>query len=504
MDFTALSVVTLTVLAMVVFVQVNKGYKLGFLASILKLSAAVISVFAGVLVSTILSDKIVDSVMSLVVELEFYFTLVNEVPFITPIVAALVEILCSIILFTPIYFILNGIIALIIKLFYNKHKKAAGEYVSEDEDDLYKKSGKAGAVVGAVTGVIFTFIIMTPIFGTLSIVTDVVSVIDTYVEDDISNEPVVSEIMSYSDDFTLTVMKTCGTERLFDLVARTEINGATIRLISEINAIKGLDVNSLLESFSNPDALVSGDLSFSSIEKVLNEADKSVMAKMLLAGLLSELSDAWLNGEEYLGMPRPSFGNDEIVDPFMTELFRVCRTTTHKTVIDDLSTIINVCNHLTVITDILSTGNYDTIMKEFSEGGTLELIEAEFLTNPHMASLAGTIHDMAFRTILGEFNNVLGGDAYDDLINNIADSLNDVLHMSGSIQTSVLTEQMQEYLDSTGVEVPPEITTMFADSLLEKLEGESYVDASKLEELFKQYLEGGDLGDMGDLGDIFN
>lgn len=498
MYITLFTITSLALLATVIFIQVNKGYRRGLSGSLINLGVTVLSLFAAIVVTLIVSAEVAGPIIKLLTDTDIFSEIAESMPFLTTVLFAFLKMLLAAVLYVPIFFALRPILALIFALIRRLVAgKQVNSYMSEEEEPIYRHSKRAGALIGIATGYLVSLVIMMPFIGLCSVASDTVAIIDKYAEDDILTSKQKKKLASYDNDICKIAFGYCGADQLFSVVTRTKLAGQTVKLADEIKAIKEFDVDAITAVLQNAENLDKNDLK--TFDKVVTSIDRSVSIKFAVAGILSTASDSWLREGSFYGVDRPTFGNDEIIDPFIVELLKVCRTTSYTTVTDDMRTLLNIFNHLTAITDILSRGDYDALMNELTSGKTLGKIEAELRKNTHMAPLADTLREMTIRVVMNEITETLGSETYDKLVTDISDALNSAMDSNGKVNVQELTSEMQSYLDDCGIEVPADVTQSISSDIAEKLEGKTEITADDIDEIFTDYLAGADIGDLGDL-----
>ena len=498
MYITLFTIASLALLATVIFLQVNKGYRRGLTGSLIDLGVTVLSLFAAIVVTLIVSAEVAGPIIKLLIETDFYAEINEGMPFLSTVLFAFLKMLVSIVIYVPVFFAVRPILSIIFKII---RRVVAGRqvrsYMSEEEEPIYRHSKRAGALIGIATGYIISLVLMMPFIGLCSVANDTVAIIDKYSEEDILSSKDKKKLRSYDNDICKITFGYCGADQLFSVITRTKLAGQTVKLADEIAAIKNFDIDAITDALENAESLDKSDLK--TFESAVSTIDQSVSIKFAVAGVLSTAADSWLREGSFYGVERPTFGNDEIVDPFIVELLKVCRTTSYQTVTADMRTLLNVFSHLTAITDLLSGGSYDDLMDELSTGGTLGKIENELRKNAHMAPLADTLHDMTIRVVMNQVTESLGTETYEQFVTDISDALNNVMDENGNINVDDLTSQMQGYLNDYGIDVPSSVTGEISSDVAEKLEGKTEITADDIDQIFKDYLAGADIGDLGDL-----
>ena len=477
-------IVALAVFATAVCIELYLGYRRGFAKSLINLAINVACIFIGIVISIALSGVLNEFLIDLLESLVFYHDLIRVLPNISTVVPLITRMLGSLLLFVPVFLvikhILTPILTAVCRAFSGRESDdhTTEKYSSEDAPEYQKKSRRLGALVSIATAYLITVVMLTPFAGLIHTNELIAEFTDTEKK---------SESNSYSDEITMLALKYGGVDFVFDLVARTSYEGNVTYLSKEFNLVRNFDIEAITKTLTNIENLDSDDIA--NFNKVLDSVNDSIILRAMLADVLSEASGTWIRGETYRGVPRPSFGNKTVVDPFITQLLEICQTTNFNTVSADITTLFNISELLCGINNSLSSGNYTQLISELTSDGTVGLVENELKKNPRMAPLADIVYDMAIRTLIHEIRNEekYSSYKYTTLLNSLADSVNSVRRLNKVVQKSTLKTHVERHLGTLGVSAPSSVTNLLAASLLNDLNSNEDASVDAIEELFNKF-----------------
>ena len=478
MSVTFFSAFTLSVVALLVVIQVYKGYKKGITDSLVSLAIIVLCAFFSVPIATSVASLIEPEITVLLEDTELYDSILQFVGNVSAAISILVRMLVSLVLYLPIYAVMRLVLSIIcyviLRLVFHKMGKASLKYYKENEA-LYAKKGKGtGACIGIVSGLLLSVVILTPVLGVLNAANDVFDVVrrisgtSEFLESD-----EVKMVSECSDDFSVAVFGVMGADMLGDFATTVNMNGHKASLQNEIDVIKDFDierVNAMLASLDTANAE-----SVRNLNELLNYMCKSLVLKTVMVVYVNEASRAWLDGEDYKGTARPMVEAHASVNGFLNTIFYVCSTSTVDTIEDDITTLMNLLHIFNERREIFELGDYNTMIMALIDSGTTDLIRAELDINPHMRDVSYAIEDMIMTIVSEELKNTLKytTEECDALFADFADILVNTQGLTGSVRTSAVSADIKEKFDEYGIYVPEELNDTIADLLINGVSGES-------------------------------
>ena len=499
MSFTFFSAITLTSLALMIFSQVYRGYKKGITSSLITLAIIVLSAFFAVPISRALAEVIEPMITKLLDETEVYRSLLYTVGNVSKAVVILLRMLVSLLLYYPVFVILRAVLslllALVLKLIFRRMGKPQTRYYKENEELYVKRNKRVGAFVGIASGLLLTVVTLTPLLGVVNASADVIEIVANLSQDDsfLANEE-IETITECSDDITVKTLGVMGSDMLCDFATTVKVDGYKASLMDEIAIMKSFDIDSVnyvLTSLGTAD-----ENSARYLEQLLAYLKDSVVLKTVLIVYVNDASSAWMRGEAYMDIPRPTFGNHAAIEEFLNVIFYVCSTSTLETIDADITTLMNLSKILSERSHIFAEGDYETVITELLDSGVTDLINMELEKNPHMRPVSYAIADMVMTIVTDELKNSLKytDEDYDQLIEDFTDVLAATQGYEGSVRATAVSKQVRESLEEYGenagyeIYVPEELDDIIADLLINGVTGtEGNLNPSDVQKFMDQY-----------------
>ena len=506
MSFTSISVIILTLIGLTLYKYSKRGYKRGLTFALVDLSVTLFSVFFGALFAILLSSAITDSLTELLSEFDFYEELEEMLMGYDEVLIVIVKMLLTLIFYIPVFYLLRLFVKIIVSIISHrmcaKKIKDDVSYYKEGEDFYVKKNKAIAAFVGAFTGFLISLVVFSPLAGIARTATAALGFVEALgeheiIEEDIIDEEVIDTVEYITDDFSVRMVAACGGRTFFGFATTVSIDGEYTNLGSELEAIFSIN-------FSEFGELVefNGDSADTArrIRKLTSEIEKSKILKMVFVETVKGLATAWLEGEEYMGAPRPVFEGYNAVDSFINEVLYVCSTSTTKTITADINSLINVSSILIDEQELLSSGDYLAIMDMLANDNIIDKIKDELEKNDHMRPVLYAVDDLIMSVIAEEVQDYTKYAVEDceDLFFEISEILTSTGVLTDGVRVSAVADSIKERLDSYGVPVPDALNESIAETLIEGINGYGgEVSFDDVKDYFEDFLSNGsDISDF--------
>ena len=500
MSFSLLSVTIIGISAAIIYKEIRKGYKHGLLRSLINLATLIFCAVFSSIVSTIVASMVGDALLKVLTKQGVIDALVSPFSLMVGVAEMLAKMILSLILYLPIFYTMKSIISRPIKIVcaiiakkwsLKRRKNSPPEYLSEDAPFYIVHDKKIGAAVGVLSGFILAIIVFMPLMGLLNSTTDVLDVAQEFAEIPALEEAEwVKLVDKYSNDISGTVLQACGGRGLYNLTARTTIQGQTTYLNKEIEVIRSLGIKKLMNEAQEAGSFGADNIQM--IEKLVDGLDESLAMKLLMTNFLSDAAESWMGYQPYLGIERPHLATNRAVDEFLDSVLYVCSTTTIKTYDADVRTIISLIKIFGENQEAFNTNDYQVIMETFVEGGLLYSIEEELYKNPHMNLVNLAIDDLIINMIADELDSgSYSLETKEILYKGIASVMNDARGLTGSAQTTTIGSGVGEHFEEQGVYLPENLENRIGEILSSNVAG---ADSGQLTEddiaaFFAAYLQ---------------
>ncbi len=366
------------------------------------------------------------------------------------------------------YTVLFWIVYLIFAIIFRKGMKAHNE---KSHVSLLRAGG-----AGLLHGLIVLFIIMIPIVTYLNVGAIAgpqvaqSGLLDEQVSADV--QLISEDCRDLHDSFGIRTFRVLGVDALSNSLTSFKVNDNKISLGNEVGAIASLTGNVLqlteteFTQYSEAEAEV--------FHSVADSFDQSVVLPLISGELIWNATDKWMNGEAFLGIEKPSMGEQAaLFDPFMNEMIYILHTDAKNipALQADVRTVANLISILArngVFANI--GGDTKELMTALSSEGVISSMVTTLGQNQSMKRLIPQITNLGIRVVgqtLGIPENV--EQVYSEFIDDVTLALNDVRDESGAVQVQKLTEKLNTAFDEAGVDVDKEILDFYATGMVKDL-----------------------------------
>jgi len=489
MSISILSVAFLALLLTVEIIEIYRGAKRGFFKSVISFSVVLASVLISITVSPIIAQWIAGFV-------KFNLSLGNRFESIAKPVNVLLNSLfamgISTVIFVLAFFLIRGIIALIVAAFMGKKLKAPKtrpEYGKQSETFIGRNNKTLGAVFGGITAFVITVVLTSPIMGTLKLADRAFDIVDNnkLTSELKIDKKIPRDVKVYSKDVLGNVFYHFGGKLMYHSTATAELYGEQVYIMSEIDTVDAIvtDFMYISKVLQKPAEVKNSHLK--RMESLCESIEQQKILKGVLAGGIANASEAWLNGESYLGIKKPMLNN--IVAPAFDEVLEVCRQTKTSGANKNAVTLLKLYSVI-LRSDILliDTGDFDAMMEAINSSGIINEIELILGENPNMRNIS--VSAIAMSIVADRIKNYDYDEInYSSLMDNIADAINTVNttgYETNEEKVDALTSYAEKYLKDYGYDVPEDIAKATAEELI-KAFGSSGITTEDVRALFEKY-----------------
>lgn len=319
------TIVLAVIAALIVLVSVLRGMKRSLLRGGMSILVAAVCIPIAILLSQLIAKALVGVVLGML-DAEMMQMIVGDLPTAPEAAQALVKMLLAPLMVVPIFLLFYLVIGAIVG--------GVVKHLEEGHSPLAYKHKAIGAAIGAVCGILLTVVVMMPLAGFTAIADEA---LDTGVLDMIDppvlsaeDQQIVCDILNTP---VLSVTRKLGGQGLFNSLTSAKVTGEEVTLSHEIGAICQLAKNGMPLLEKKVDQY--GEAEFAIIQEQLPLVfENSSLLRVLGAEALSGVSNAWLKGETFLGIERPTFDNAMISVVVDSALGLFCDTTKDTLVSD--------------------------------------------------------------------------------------------------------------------------------------------------------------------------
>ena len=509
MSFTLLSLVLLGIALLGVFIEVRRGLRRGFVYAAVGLSTVLVSAVGAVALALWLSDQPAELVATLlenaVPALE---TFEKTFPHVTDILVAVADALVTPFLFVGFFLALRLILRIVASIllrakgydpddprYMGTPRRPAAlrapTYEAPDAPWHRRHDRLLGGLAGGLCGFLAALCILSPVLGMLSTSRTLLRGLRSMKVSLNAMLPAetLSDVEYYVNDSGAAILSASGGDLIFDATAVTELDGTPLTLRREVKTCMDVcyDFSRVIKVITNPGAAT--DEQKEIIYGLGDRMEESAFTRVLAADFLNSASAAWLEGETFIGIKRPVFG--DLLDPILTAALEVCGQSTPECAGRDITTLLRI--YLIIVDSGLTTNpDRDSLMAALDEGGVMDKIYAELRKNPCMRPVEQELNNVALRIMAETIDWAnFAPDTYRDLMDNLSEAMNLVNGMEGASfeeRVESMTEYTLHYAEKYGVELPEGMAKMAATAMVEQLSGDGTLSADQLEEFFNHYL----------------
>ncbi len=344
--------------------------------------------------------------------------------------------------------------------------------------------------VGAVNGLLITMIVFVPLCGFLAFGGHILNTASTTVQT--TNSPAIDEMLTEMDidhvelaelgesleknPAVMVIHSTVG-RPIFDSLTTgqtdsTKTHGTSIQLNLE-KEVGGL-LNTAILLIDAADSLKHEDYTEADKNKLFAVEESlfdSEWRTMLMSDALNAAADSWLDNKPFAGKDRPSV--DATIDPTLIVIFEIFSEEDYKTLEEDLRVLIDVVGDLLMCDLLASDIDPQEMIRTLSEKQILDKALSKLKANARLAPLATELKTMSVRLVTDMLGlEELKSGEHAELMNNVADELTKVSHMSPEERHEIISESLNDVFAQSGIDVPKDVAIELSDKMIDDLTAE--------------------------------
>ena len=407
------------------------------------------------------------------------------VELVTQLAVALVLPLLCVLLFV-ILFLVAWVVSLIVSGIVGivRRKRAAEEDDEDDERPRRSWGSRLGAAgLGALQGLIVVVILFIPISCYLSIAQptmDKLSEQGVLPENSavvVRAEEIVNEL---NGSPVLNVYRKLGGRALADSVMSMKVAGVNVKVSEELSSIITL-ADQVLE-LAKTDLPNYGDEQAAIISSIGDSFADSKLLAPIVGDIIYAATDAWLNGEEFIGMSRPSMGEEgAILEPMVTALLEILHDDAKEALLlqADVKTtaeLVSVLARNGVFANLSDTRALMSVLN----GDAVSSMVTTLGNNPSMKRMIPEIMNLGVRAI-GQVLSIPADTAavYDNYMTLVAASINDVRDLPEQERMDALSASLNTAFDLAGMNVDEQVMDLYAAAMLHDLIDNNTADVTE-------------------------
>lgn len=414
----------------------------------------------------------------------------------TALVLPILFVLLFIILFAVSWFVCMIVFAIV-----RRRRKKRAAMAEEDElaEERPRKSPLPRLVatgLGVVQGVILVAIILIPIAGYLNIAQPTLQKLD---EEGIlpANQPVITQVKVAIEEINtspvMNVYRTLGGNTLSDSVMSMKVAGMNVKVSEELASI--ITLADQVIALSKTEFANYGEEQAAIISSIGDTFADSKLLTPIVGDVIYAATDAWLNGETFIGMAMPSLGEQgELLEPMVVALLEILHDDAKDALLlqADVKTTAELVSIMARNGVFANLNNTDALLSSLS-GGAISDMVTTLGNNQSMKRMVPEIMNLGVRAV-GQVLSIPADTAavYDNFMNTVADELNDLRDMPTQERIPALSAKLSTAFDNAGMDIDEQVLDFYATAMLHDLvDGNpNDVTAADVQAFFVLYAQG--------------
>ena len=369
----------------------------------------------------------------------------------------------------------------------------------DDDDEEPRKSGIPRLLatgLGAMQGVLLVMIIFIPFTCYLSIAQPMLHELN---EQGLlpSNQPVVEQVQLAVDEMSaspvLKVYNTIGGKAVSDSIMTMKVAGTNVKVSEELDSIITL-ADQVIE-LSKTELADYGEEQALIISSIGDSFADSKLLTPIVGDIIYAATDAWLNGKSFVGIEKPSLGeNGELLEPMVVALLEILHDDAKDALLlqADVKTTAELVSVMARNGVFANLSDTNALLTSLSGNAITEMVTT-LGKNQSMKRLVPEIMNLGVRAV-GQVLNIPADTAtvYDNFMNTVADELNALRDLPEQDRIPALSAELKSAFDTAGLDVDDQVLDFYATAMLHDLvDGNpSAVTAADVQAFFVLYAQG--------------
>lgn len=304
------------------------------------------------------------------------------------------------------------------------------------------------------------------------------------------NDDTIKLLEALDSNGIVKIYRTFGGKATYNALTSLTVETKTSTLSKEAHVITGVvcDVYEIVNTnvFDNyaeeHNGLITG---------IAQDINSSATLPFISKTVVRSVTEAWNNGEAYMGISKPSVGSqfEDLFDQALHILNEDSVSTEFFS--EDLTTVAQLFELLAV----------DGVLRQLEDGGTssVQLLGmtstvnsaiAILESNPRTAKLVPEIHRITLSTVSKYLvNDGAYSEEYDAIVTGVADVLDDTAELPREERTEAVKDKISEVFESSDIQVSDSLMDTAADAVVDYYDKNGGEISTDTEQLVKDFLE---------------
>ena len=330
------------------------------------------------------------------------------------------------------------------------------------------------ALLGLAQGLVVATVLLIPISGYLNLAQPAMDTMiqqDILDEDDVVVQTVQDVVVGVNESFTMKAYRVLGGNLMTESLMSVKVGDVKVSLQDETKTLVKL-VDGVVQLAAVDTAAYGPDEA--AVMRSLGDAFvESKLLTPIMGDVLYGATDAWMQGEDFYGVSKPTAGEEMgmILDPTLDVLVEILHddAQTADTLRGDVLTLAELAAILVENRVLGQLGDTDGLLNALNNEPMVVDMVTTLSENQSMKRLIPEVTNLGIRA-LGYFLNIPQDtqEVYEDFLVEVADSLNNA-DLSDPEQIKELSNKVSNAFDSVGVYVNDEIIDLYMTGMIHDL-----------------------------------
>ena len=512
------SLIILGIVALVLLLSAGHAALFGFPKSVARIITVVVSAITALAITLILKVllpspeliiSLVQNNLDLIAEyvgesaaqftgqaMEFAAISPTLIELVVQIIGALILPFVFVLLFCVIA-VVAWIVYLIVDLGIHIVRKKVAESDGEEFEPIPKSPRWAAALIGLAQGFVIVAVLLVPFSGYLAIAQPTLDelaeqqIIDT---DDVVVGIAVDAVSDLNNSFTLSAYRVLGGNLLTNSVMNIRVADTRVNLPEELTSLITL-VDHVTE-LSGTEFASYGEEQAEIIRALGDSFGESKLLAPIIGDVLYAATDAWLNGEDFIGIEKPDLGNSaELLDPMVTALLEILHDDAKNTLMlqADVKTTADLVAVLAQNGVFANLSDTNALLTSLGNEGVVSTLVTTLGSNESMKRIIPEIMNLGVRAIGQVLKVPADSEAvHNNFMETVADTLNNVRNLPEQERIETLSAKLEKAFDTAGMNVDAQVLDFYATAMLHDLvdSNNKQVTSDDVQAFFVLYAEG--------------
>lgn len=370
-------------------------------------------------------------------------------------------------LLTLIFFLIAAFVSWVVYLVL---ALVLGDFLRKQNEKAMFRLPRA-LIWGALQGIVTVALVMMPVSAYLDLAPRIMDAVEeTQVLDDATEDTVKTVMDDVVDPMNegpvMTVYRGLGGKTMTCMVTDFKIAGERTHLNEEIDSVAAFACNIVrltkteFAEYSSDEAIV--------IVAIADSFEESVLLPAIAGEVIFGVTDAWLNGEAFLGLEKPVAEGEmgEVTDEFLTALIRILHADArnYPALQSDIRTVAEMVASLANHEIFATIDDPNALLGALSESGVMKELIVAVGENGSMKILIPQITNMGVRSVAIALEVPKNKAAvYHSLLEELTDSIDNVNRISAEkARIKLLSTYLIDTFDDTNLALPKELADCIA------------------------------------------